>query len=181
VTKIRFDVNRAVDDNGNPACPWAFARSVSVSLNANERVKRRRVKRLVEGSTQVAFDLLPDPTDAVRITISKCGSIYTVVDPEFEDLVRRYTWSLHFPNPQRSRKAYARAERCPVTKQKLRLYMHRLICEAVHGPPPTPQHIADHRDNNGLNNRGENLRWRTKQANSWAPALGHARQAGLPA
>lgn len=132
-----------------------------------------------ERSTQVASIVLPDPSRGVVITLSKCGSIYTVVDPECEELVRQYRWSLHVSNPRCSKKAYARAERCPVTGNKLRLYLHRFICEKVHGPPPSPEHIADHRDDNGLNNRGMNLRWRTKQANSWALAVGHARQSGL--
>ena len=37
-------------------------------------------------------------------------------------------------------------------------------------------HIADHRDNDGLNNTKDNLRWLTKPANSWALAVADARR-----
>lgn len=41
----------------------------------------------------------------------------------------------------------------------------RLVCEAFHGPPPTPSHHAAHRDGNRQNNRPENLRWLTGSEN----------------
>jgi hypothetical protein len=43
--------------------------------------------------------------------------------------------------------------------------MHRIICTAFHGPPPTDQHVVDHIDTNRANNRPENLRWVTKLEN----------------
>lgn len=43
--------------------------------------------------------------------------------------------------------------------------VHRIVCEAFHGEPPTAQHIVDHIDTNRQNNRPENLRWITKLEN----------------
>lgn len=40
----------------------------------------------------------------------------------------------------------------------------RLVCEAFHGPPPTPAHIAEHIDENMLNNHADNLQWTTRRA-----------------
>ena len=37
--------------------------------------------------------------------------------------------------------------------------VHRLVCEAYHGPPPDDKPLALHRDGNPLNNRAENLYW----------------------
>ena len=43
--------------------------------------------------------------------------------------------------------------------------LHRLLCGAFHGPPPTPEHEVDHRNRNRSDNRAENLRWATKAEN----------------
>jgi hypothetical protein len=37
--------------------------------------------------------------------------------------------------------------------------MHRIICEAFHGPAKTPTETVDHKDCNRANNCSENLRW----------------------
>jgi hypothetical protein len=116
--------------------------------------------------------------DTISLTISRCGEYQAVFDPDVEDLVRQYRWSLHRPH-KHTKKVYARAERCPVTKNKLRLYMHRLLCEHYKGPPPSPKHVADHRDGNGLNNRAHNLRWWLPTQNSWILARGEANRLGL--
>lgn len=45
------------------------------------------------------------------------------------------------------------------------LGVHRLVCEAFHGKPPTPKHDCAH--NNGIrdDNRASNLRWATRKEN----------------
>lgn len=50
---------------------------------------------------------------------------------------------------------------------KVRTYnLHALICEAFHGPRPTPAHEAAHWDGNVENNASCNLRWATKLENA---------------
>lgn len=44
--------------------------------------------------------------------------------------------------------------------------VHRIVCTAFHGTPPTNQHVVDHVDTNRQNNRKENLRWVTKLENA---------------
>lgn len=45
------------------------------------------------------------------------------------------------------------------------LSVHRLVCEAFHGPPPSEKHQAAHGDGNRLNNHASNLRWATNREN----------------
>lgn len=52
------------------------------------------------------------------------------------------------------------------------LLVHRLVCAAFHGLPPTVLHEVAHRDGCGLNNRADNLRWATHSSNE-ADKLNH--------
>lgn len=45
------------------------------------------------------------------------------------------------------------------------LLVHRLVCAAFYGPPPTPTHEVAHRDGKPSNNRAANLRWATHAEN----------------
>ena len=45
------------------------------------------------------------------------------------------------------------------------LKVHRLVCEAFHGPPPAPNSVVIHLNENGLDNRAENLQWGTQKEN----------------
>lgn len=49
--------------------------------------------------------------------------------------------------------------------------VHRLVCEAFHGLPPSPDLEAAHRDGDPLNNRPSNLRWATHLENIRDKAL----------
>jgi hypothetical protein len=46
-----------------------------------------------------------------------------------------------------------------------RRLVHRLVCEAFHGSPPTPDHQVAHNDGTRHNNRADNLRWATRAEN----------------
>jgi len=46
-----------------------------------------------------------------------------------------------------------------------RMLVSRLVCEAFHGPAPTPDHHAAHGDGNPANNSASNLRWATRKEN----------------
>jgi hypothetical protein len=46
-----------------------------------------------------------------------------------------------------------------------KVLVHRLVCEAFHGPAPTSRHQAAHNDGSKSNNRPENLRWATAVEN----------------
>lgn len=43
--------------------------------------------------------------------------------------------------------------------------VHRIVCSAFHGQPPTDSHVVDHIDTNRANNRPDNLRWVTRLEN----------------
>jgi len=47
------------------------------------------------------------------------------------------------------------------TQQKFNVA--RAVCEAFHGPPPSDQHTADHKDRDKNNNWSSNLQWSTKR------------------
>jgi hypothetical protein len=49
--------------------------------------------------------------------------------------------------------------------------VHRLVCEAFHGPAPDGANIVLHLDENALNNRPENLRWGTQKENLNMPGF----------
>jgi hypothetical protein len=43
--------------------------------------------------------------------------------------------------------------------------IHSLVCEAFHGPKPSPKHEVRHLDGDPLNNTASNLRWGTASEN----------------
>ena len=49
--------------------------------------------------------------------------------------------------------------------------VHRLICEAFHGPPPNKKSVVIHLDENSLNNKANNLKWGTQKENLNMPGF----------
>ncbi len=47
--------------------------------------------------------------------------------------------------------------------------IHQLVCEAFHGPKPSPKHIVLHLDEDPSNNTPINLRWGTRKENQNFP------------
>jgi hypothetical protein len=58
--------------------------------------------------------------------------------------------------------------------------VHRLVCLAFHGQPPTPQHEVAHNDGNPLNNDQGNLRWATRVENEADKVVHGTSLAGRP-
>lgn len=54
--------------------------------------------------------------------------------------------------------------------------IHALVCEAFHGPKPTPRHEVAHGDGDQTNNAADNLRWATRKEN-FADRDAHGRTA----
>ena len=59
----------------------------------------------------------------------------------------------------------ARHEYFAVMYRGKNLKIHRLVCEAFHGPAPSGKPIVLHLNEDALDNRPENLRWGTQKEN----------------
>ena len=53
----------------------------------------------------------------------------------------------------------------PGDRTKHKRLVHRLVCEAFHGPAPSPAHHAAHWNDVGTDNHPGNLRWATPAEN----------------
>lgn len=51
-------------------------------------------------------------------------------------------------------------------RPKRNIKIHIAVCEAFHGPRPSPSHMALHRDDIRANNREDNLYWGTREDNT---------------
>lgn len=49
--------------------------------------------------------------------------------------------------------------------------VHRAVCEAFHGPAPFDGAVVIHLDEDGLNNRSDNLKWGTQKENLNMPKI----------
>lgn len=83
---------------------------------------------------------------------------------------------LYLPKPTlgvvaRAKKGAKHVYRGYYSKQHGNIKVHQAVCEAFHGPKPFPEAVVIHRDENGLNNRPENLRWGTQKENLNAPGF----------
>lgn len=66
--------------------------------------------------------------------------------------------------PAANQKGYLYVCLCLAGKTKTG-WVHRLVCEAFHGPPPTEKHQAAHRNGVKSNNSAANLYWATQLEN----------------
>lgn len=51
------------------------------------------------------------------------------------------------------------------------LKVHKLVCETYHGLKPFEKAVVIHKDENGLNNKFDNLKWGTQKENLNAPGF----------
>jgi len=51
------------------------------------------------------------------------------------------------------------------------LKVHRLVCEAFHGPSPSEKAVVIHLDEDATNNKAENLKWGTQKENLNMPGF----------
>jgi hypothetical protein len=63
-------------------------------------------------------------------------------------------------------KEYKRLKLCYRGKQKL-FFVHTLVCLTFHGPKPFSKAVCCHKDDDGFNNKSENLKWGTQSYNVW--------------
>lgn len=61
--------------------------------------------------------------------------------------------------------------------KKVTRHVHRLICSAFHGPPPSKSMQVRHLDGDATNNRPENLLWGTQEEN-WLDRKAHGHGIG---
>jgi hypothetical protein len=66
--------------------------------------------------------------------------------------------------PGKNPKGYSAVCLCKNGTQNTR-YIHRLVCEAFHGPAPSPTHQAAHKNDDKKKNTAENLYWATPKQN----------------
>jgi len=101
-----------------------------------------------------SFEYRPDPDleDEVWKTIQEMLLVSTLGRVQTPGSIK------HFPRPRRS--GY-----CDVQINGQKFQLHRLICQAFHGPPPDG-YQADHVNRNRADNRAVNLQWLSPQANS---------------
>jgi len=68
------------------------------------------------------------------------------------------------PNWTGKNTGYCRATFTDGTKHYT-VSVHKVVCEAFHGPAPTDKHQVAHGDGNPENNHADNLRWATPKEN----------------
>lgn len=84
---------------------------------------------------------------------------------------RIYTPNPTFGRVARSSKTAAHSYRGVFSKKFGNIKVHRAVCEAFHGAPPFAGAVVIHRDEDGHNNRPDNLKWGTQKENLNAPGF----------
>lgn len=84
---------------------------------------------------------------------------------------RKYKTEPTFGNVCRGSKNAKHKYRGIFNRKLGNLKVHRLVCEAFHGPAPDGKQIVLHLDENGENNRADNLKWGTQKENLNMPGF----------
>jgi len=84
---------------------------------------------------------------------------------------RRYLTQPRFGTVMRSAKEATHTYMGIWSKKYGNLKIHFLICEAFHGPRPTPTSVVIHKDEDGLNNAADNLCWGSQKENLNMPKV----------
>ena len=113
--------------------------------------------------------------DCLSILGAKVNSLGQLKLPESEAVmpnggVRKYEtkWVL---GTKRKASKTARHEYLGVLYRGKNYKMHRLVCEAFHGPCPKDKPVVIHLNENALDNRPENLKWGTQKENMNMPVF----------
>ena len=83
---------------------------------------------------------------------------------------RKYKTKWRFGDRRKARKE-ARHEYYDIKCANKHHKVHRLVCEAFHGPAPSDKPIVIHINENALDNRPENLKWGTQKENLNMPSF----------
>jgi len=85
--------------------------------------------------------------------------------------LRTYKTKPRYGDVMSAKKGARHKYRSLKTKDHGHIKVHRVICEAFHGPPPSKKSVVIHLDENALNNRPENLKWGTQKENLNMPGF----------
>lgn len=85
--------------------------------------------------------------------------------------IRTYTPKPSFGNPTKSSKTARHVYMGKYAYKFGNLKVHRLVCEAFHGPRPSPKHVVIHLNEDATDNRAENLKWGTQKENLNMPGF----------
>jgi len=113
--------------------------------------------------------------DCISIPGAKINSLGQIKLPESRATmpnggVRSYKTKWVNGNKTKSSKT-ARHEYLGLVYRGKNYKMHRLVCEAFHGPSPEGKPVVIHLNENALDNRPENLKWGTQKENLNMPGF----------
>ena len=92
---------------------------------------------------------------------------------------RAYTSEPTYGTVRRAHKTAAHSYRGYIYRGIGNVKVHRMVCEAFHGPAPHGKPYVLHLDEDAHNNRPENLKWGTQKENLSMPRIKAWREANL--